>query len=383
MDGCRPAGELEFAAGRYYIQDTGSLLAVSALDPQPGEWILDLCAAPGGKSTAILDRLGDSGWLLANEVIQSRQAALQLNLARSGNVRYGVSQRDPERLADQLGPIFDSVLVDAPCSGQSLFARGKQDASAFASKAVEYCAAREARILRAASQLVRPGGRLVYSTCTFAFTENEQQVDQFLSQHKDWTTGRSCLLESWRTPGFEGCYRLWPHREPTSGAFAAVLQRADGAERDPSNVGRGPPSSRTGRRIRRRGLPDSFEDWGQLTNVDVRGSELRLFGWPGVIPRELEPACSVGPEIAFRKRVAWFPSYALAMRRDPHWQPHRYVELNDDQARAYVAGDTFEQLERGWSVATWRGGPLGWFKSDGRRAKNHLPRAARLTPNRH
>jgi 16S rRNA C967 or C1407 C5-methylase (RsmB/RsmF family) len=111
---------------------------------------------------------------------------LEFNLARHGSTRYVISSLDPDEMARRLPAEFDAVLVDAPCSGQSLVGRGKQTASAFAPNTIEHCAARQVRILDAAASLVRPGGRLVYSTCTFAYAENEGQIESFLQRHSEW-----------------------------------------------------------------------------------------------------------------------------------------------------------------------------------------------------
>ncbi|MCA9206588.1 MAG: RsmB/NOP family class I SAM-dependent RNA methyltransferase, partial [Planctomycetales bacterium] len=215
----RPPQTIAFAAGDYYIQDAGSLLASQLLKAAEGEVICDLCASPGGKSTAILEDIGDSGWLLANEAIRTRLPALEFNLARHGSPRFAVSQLDPDSLADRVGPIFDAVLVDAPCSGQTLVSRGKQSDASWSMRQVEHSAARQQRILTAAARLVRPGGRLVYSTCTFAVEENEARVEQFLAEHRGWSPFPCDELRRWQSPLLESAYRLWPHRDGCAGAF--------------------------------------------------------------------------------------------------------------------------------------------------------------------
>ena len=221
----RPSQSLRYAAGDYYIQDAGSLLALALLNAQPNEAICDLCGAPGGKASGIAETLEESGFLLANEPIGSRTAILRFALSRTGNPRHAITQQDPEQIADRFDELFDAVLVDAPCSGQAMVARGKRETNAFDQKQVEHSAARQRRILLAACRLLKPGGRLIYSTCTFAVEENEAQI-RFLRNHFP-----DCFepispphLDRWASPIEPGCFRLWPHRDPTSGAFAAGLK---------------------------------------------------------------------------------------------------------------------------------------------------------------
>ncbi len=370
----RPGAQLNFAAADYYIQDAASLLAVALLDAQPGELICDLCAAPGGKATAILEALHARGWLLANEAVRSRLPPLTLNLARHGATRYVVSQLDPARLADFLGPTFDAVLVDAPCSGQSLLARGKQSAAAFTPAAIEHCAARQARILDAAVRLVRPGGRLVYATCTFSYAENEAQIERLLQRHHDWTSAAHHGWSAWQAGTLPGCYRLWPHRHGCGGAFAALLRR-QGSAVEPAAVAGAAPKTR----LPEQALPTEFATWGRLQAGLVLGNPQQRFAWPQRPVAPLSDIAAAGPEVAFRKGATWHPAYALAMRRDgPNWCPAATRTMDDDDARAYVAGQALRGAARGWQVAVWRGRPLGWLKGDGRTLKNHLPKPARF-----
>lgn len=367
----RPSQHLEYGCGSYYIQDAGSLLAVALLDAHPGEWICDLCAAPGGKATAVVEALAGDGWLVANEPVHSRRAPLALNLARHGATRYVLSQADPTWLADHVGEIFDAVLIDAPCSGQSLVTRGKQSASAFGPRAVEHCAARQTRILDAAARLVRPGGRLVYSTCTFAYAENESQVTEFLERHSHWDPMPLATLAPWHSTLVEGCYRVWPHRDRVAGAFAARLVRGQ------SNDDTSTPRPRGGR-LAPAPLPSEFHKWGTIHCDSLLGTDQQLFGWPAPLPPSLESLAVAGPEIAFRKHSTWFPAYALAMRRDEQWSPRQFIDLPTEDARRYLEGQMLAASARGWQVARHQSRPMGWIKADGRRAKNHLPKSARL-----
>ncbi len=173
----RPSQSPHYVCNDYYIQDAGSLLALALLAAKPHERICDLCAAPGGKASGILEKLGTGGFLLANEPIRSRWEILEWSLNRIGNPRFALSGCDPDRLPTELFGTFDAVLVDAPCSGQTLVGKRKRSDNAFDASQVAHSAARQRRILTHALPLLKPGGRLVYSTCTFAVEENEAQME--------------------------------------------------------------------------------------------------------------------------------------------------------------------------------------------------------------
>jgi len=226
---CRPSHSIAYAAGDFFLQDAGSLLALAACgadqDVLGGMLVCDLCAAPGGKASALVEAVGPSGFVLANEPVHGRLAALAFNLTRTGSDRWGVSSSDPETLADRLGGVFDSVLVDAPCSGQALLSRGKQSASALSEKQIRHSAARQRRILDAATRLLRPGGKLVYSTCTFAAEENETQVNRLIEQD-GLRPSAVDRLSPYASDVAPASYRLWPHRDACAGGFAACLDPA-------------------------------------------------------------------------------------------------------------------------------------------------------------
>ena len=166
--------------GVYYVQDPSAMAAGVFLDPRPGEWILDLAAAPGGKATHIAARMQGEGVLVANEVSRRRASVLAMNLERMGITNAMVTNETPERLAARWPGLFDAVLVDAPCSGEGTFSRDAQALRAWSVATVESYAYRQKLILDEAAQLVRPGGRLLYGTCTFSPEENEGVIADFL-----------------------------------------------------------------------------------------------------------------------------------------------------------------------------------------------------------
>ncbi len=243
----RPGKHPYHAAGLYYLQDPSATAPVELLDPQPGETILDLAAAPGGKSTHIAARLGDQGLLVANEVIHKRAWELAGNLERWGATNVAITTETPERLTGRWrdgedgGGRFDAVLVDAPCSGEGMFRKGDAARREWSPALVQGCAARQDGILEQAAALVRPGGRLVYATCTFAPEEDEGTIARFLHGHPEFSLvepprrlgfdrGRpEWLPAALQRPDLVRCVRLWPHHVAGEGHFAALLKK-DGEE---------------------------------------------------------------------------------------------------------------------------------------------------------
>ena len=401
----RPSRSLPFAAADFYLQDAGSLLALAACDADRSiPWwypadrsplVCDLCAAPGGKASALAEMLGDDGFLLANEPIRSRVPALAHNLARTGSDRYAITTLDPRRLAEQLPEVFDMVLVDAPCSGQALLSRGRQTAAALSQRQIDHSAARQRRILGSAIRLLRPGGMMVYSTCTFAEAENETQVRWLASAHGMQPVSVS-RLSPYASPAAEGCYRLWPHRHATAGSFAATLLRGDA---DPSQGDTAAsPDDRGGRRskhrdqaeptagrTRGRATKEMTIDQGQLQawfrgleRVSIGSREATVIGWPDDVPEWVDRLAASGPELAYRTGRTWKPAHAAAVRRIPRAVSARVTEVDEATARQFLSGEPLRSTDRGWFVVSWRGRPLGWAKGDGSVAKNHLPTPFRM-----
>ena len=228
----RPGLHPYHEAGAYYLQEASAMAPVALLDPQPGEFILDMCAAPGGKSTQIAGRLRGEGFLLCNEYSPKRAKILSRNIERLGIANALVTNETPDSLAKRLPGFFDRVLVDAPCSGEGMFRKEEAAVTDWSQETVEMCARRQEEILDAAAQLVRDGGLLVYSTCTFAPEEDELAVEAFLGRHPEFAP--EAVDAPWFAPGPNGSFRLWPHKLLGEGHFAAVLRKMgmEAPERD-------------------------------------------------------------------------------------------------------------------------------------------------------
>jgi NOL1/NOP2/sun family putative RNA methylase len=405
------------AAGLLYLQEPSALLPVEALDVRPGQRLLDLAASPGGKTTQIAGKLGGSGVVLANEVERSRLQALADNLDRWGSRRVAVCNEPVERLAERLPRgWFDRVLLDAPCSGEGLFRRSQAARAQWRPGHVRGAAERQRRLLRLAAGLVRPGGVLVYSTCTFAPEENEQQVAAFLAEHDGWEVlaipwhegfapGRPDWCEG-APAGLERTVRLWPHRLRGDGHFVARLgRRGDGPPAGP--VPPGPPPQgplRPGspppgrhRRDRDRGRRDLRDH-----NRD-QGAGAVLAAWEGFaaeVIREPLPAPRVVGERAYlvpdaelaAADLRWFrpglplgrgragrfePAHALALALDPAGVA-RQLRLDGRLAREFLRGETLPCAEPpGWILVTMGDWPIGWGRIAGGALKSQVPRGLR------
>ena len=230
-DDSQPGRHPYHAAGLYYMQEPSAMAVAALLDPQPGEWVLDLAAAPGGKATHLIARMGDEGLLVANDVDRARARDLAENLERWGARNVLITNNTPEQLAAHFGAVFDRVLVDAPCSGEGMFR--KQGGFAWSETMVLACARRQTAILETAVSLLRPGGVLAYATCTFAPEEDEGVIGRFLAQHPDFTW-MSCWLRAMRRANSSGsAAKGWlkgrVHRlstPPTAAANASVVVRS-------------------------------------------------------------------------------------------------------------------------------------------------------------
>lgn len=239
----RPGKHPYHEAGVYYIQEPSAMAPAHYLDARPGEAILDCCAAPGGKSTQIACQLKGEGILVCNEIHPARARILSENIERMGISNAIVTNASPQTLAQHFPQCFDRIMVDAPCSGEGMFRKNEEAISQWSPENVTLCAERQDAILDEADKMLRPGGRLVYSTCTFAPQENEGSILRFLERHPDYRVVEIPLCEGMSRGNadyyksdcagkfkeqIKNTLRLWPHKLHGEGHFIAVLQKKAG-----------------------------------------------------------------------------------------------------------------------------------------------------------
>lgn len=394
----RPSQFPHYVASDYYIQDAGSLLALALLAPQSNEWICDLCAAPGGKASAILEQLGEGGFLIANEPIRTRLDILEWALTRTGNPRFSILNRDPEDLLDAWSHRLDAILVDAPCSGQTLIGRGKRSDNAFDETQVLHSAARQRRILQAALGLLKPGGRLIYSTCTFAMEENEHQIRWLRETYGDLLEPIELPeLSAWASGLEPGCYRTWPDRDRCAGSFAAALRLCDTI--DISNEQFSTNTENTTRRksskknvassssTSRSRTKESLQAFGHIENLEYWKEGDRWQGVASDVSWIAKESVDRFPSLAGGVDKSLQPHPMLALLPGTHFQPNHTFALNAAEAMAFARGEALPispmqavPPNGSWTVATWEGKPLGWMKSVGSRMNNYYPKIARLSP---
>lgn len=439
--GDRPGRHPWHEAGVYYIQEPSAMAVVTLLDPQPGDSVLDLCAAPGGKTSHIASGLQGSGFLLSNEIHPARAKILSQTVERMGAANVVVTNETAERLLQYFPEFFDRIVVDAPCSGEGMFRKDEDAASHWSPAHVSLCAARQQSILAKAAEMLKDGGRLVYSTCTFAPEENERTVEAFLSvfpqfeveetRHfpglaegrPDWSvTGRKDLIHT---------VRIWPHKTNGEGHFIAVLKKKGRAgetclsgQSETSEEGRRrlkKPDYLTGRseakvllREYREFCDETLKDagyWKEQRELILFGDQLYLL--PGRMPsfaglKVLRPGLHLGT----RKKNRFEPSHSLALAiKESQALLYRRFSADSRETAAYLRGEAVsdrqgpagekekekkekekkdkekkdkgkkdkdkDKEEKGWALVTADGYSLGWAKLSGGVLKNHYPKGLR------
>ncbi|MGM9668603.1 MAG: RsmB/NOP family class I SAM-dependent RNA methyltransferase [Faecousia sp.] len=366
--GSRPGLHPWHDAGIYYLQEASAMAPVALLDPRPGERILDLCAAPGGKSTQIAGRMQGKGLLVCNEYSPKRAKILSRNIERLGIANALVLNETPDRLAQRFPGGFDRILVDAPCSGEGMFRKEEAAVTDWSEDTVAMCAQRQRQILDCAARMLRPGGRLVYSTCTFAPREDEEVVESFLLAHPDFSQER--VDAPWFVPGERGIgFRLWPHKLKGEGHFAAVLRKA-GAQIPAYPV-------LSGCR-----LPREWLDFGNALDIRLSEGKATMFGQTLYWASEEMPdlmglkVLRPGLELGSCLKGRFVPAHALAL-----WL-HRCGNMQDypedsPEMDAYLHGNVVPSRKAGWCLVTAGGYSIGWGKGDGTVLKNHYPKGLR------
>ena len=369
-----PGKSVLHEAGAYYIQEPSAMAVVQAADIKAGERVLDLCAAPGGKSTHAACFYPEL--LVSNEIIPSRAKILAQNMERCG-VKCGVVTCEaPETLADKWGEFFDAVIADVPCSGEGMFRRREIAVEEWSEENCAKCAQRSADIIRQAARLTAAGGRIIYSTCTFNTAENESVIANFLSEHPEFSLASTPIDD---IPGIvrgEGGIglRLYPHKVKGEGHFVCVLKKEDGIFARVKTQKTGAPKD----------VLKAFEQFSKqalATEIDCNFcAGNMLYSIPRACP-DLNGIkyLRAGLPLGTFERGRFIPhhSLALALKKE---EVKRFLELesNSREALSYLHGETLPaDLENGWALVTVDGISLGWGKAVDGVLKNFYPKGLR------
>lgn len=380
----RPSKHPAYYAGLYYLQEPSAMTPAAMLPVVPGDRVLDLCAAPGGKSTELASKLKGRGMLVSNDISYSRARALLKNLELAGAANICVTSEAPEKLAGVWPEFFDKILVDAPCSGEGMFRRDEDMVKDWNEKGPEYYVPIQRQILSQAAAMLRPGGYMLYSTCTFSVEEDEENVAYVLEEFPQM---QLCCLDLDKVPGacggfgLSGCMRLFPHRLKGEGHFLALMRKKGGDDGGKEILPPMDPGT-AGKRVRAvekekeldAFLRQSGAEWDYGRIVIHQDNAYYL-------PEELAwnlplRFLRTGLFLGELKKGRFEPSQALAMSMKAGQFPNTVsFPGGDSRVLRYLKGETIslegdEGPVKGWCLAAMEGFPLGWAKGTGMSLKN-------------
>ena len=360
---------------------------VALLDPQPGERICDLCAAPGGKSTQIAGRMQGQGFLLCNEWSPKRAKILSRNIERMGVANALVTNENVETLADRFAAWFDRVLIDAPCSGEGMFRKDRKMVKAWEEHGPEFFAKIQRSIVTQAARMLKPGGMMLYSTCTFDSEENEGTIEYLMRQYPEFiikeirpyegfACGKPEVTES-KDESFAKTVRIWPHKMHGEGHYVALLQKGEKIEKDTLKTSKNKAKK----------VPEEILEFFKDIDWDIDWSRLELYSekvyyMPENIPnvkgiRFLRTGLYLGD----LKKNRFEPSQSLAMcLKKEEYKNTVNLNVADERVVKYLKGETIEVDDislgkaKGWQLVLVDGYPLGWGKlANGTLKNKYLP----------
>lgn len=384
----RPGKHPYHEMGLYYIQEPSAMSAAALLAPKPGMRVLDLCAAPGGKSTQLATYLGDSGLLVSNEINTQRSRILSQNIERMGIKNAIVTNEDSFVLASHFPGFFNAIQVDAPCSGEGMFRKLPEAIEQWSMENVAICAARQKEILDNAAVMLKPGGTIVYSTCTFSREENEDVIECFLERHPDFT--------------LEEMERFWPHKVDGEGHFVAKLVRRGCVDTDlkadrktKKNKNSKNRKNETKPALTKENMKLLSEFLDETISEDmaawIKNSRLVMFGEQLYRLPDMEVDIKglkvqrAGLHIGEFKKQRFEPSHSLALALKIS-EAKNVVKLTCDNPQTIgffngqsvmLSDEQAAECKKGWALVCVDGYPAGWGKVNGAQVKNHYPKGLR------
>lgn len=377
-----------FHAGAYYVQEASSMFLEQAVRRyvKAPSVCLDLCAAPGGKSTHLISLLPEESWLVSNEVIRSRSYVLAENMAKWGNPNVMVTNNDPEEIG-RLTHFFDVILADVPCSGEGMFRKDTDSTGEWSVANVELCANRQRRIIHDIWNALKPGGLLIYSTCTYNMEENEENIRYIVEE-----LGAEALPipvpDDWQVTGAfrydNPVCRFFPHKTKGEGFFLAALRKSEGEVETIRYRSRNKKEKNKTAPV----LPDVARRWlveMERFAPEWDGNSLRMHSaavreaYP--LLREHLRILSSGIGLGEMKGKDFVPAQELAFSTAVQQDAFPTVELDWDEAIRYLKKEALllpAGTEKGYVLIRYKGFPLGFAKHLGNRANNLYPQEWRI-----
>ena len=391
LDEERPARHPFYACGLYYLQEPSAMTPAASLPIEPGDSVLDLCAAPGGKATELGARLKGKGILVANDISNSRAKALLRNIELFGITNAFVTNENPARLAECFPEYFNKILVDAPCSGEGMFRKEPAVADAWTPDKPQQCAAMQREIVSHAVEMLMPGGLMLYSTCTFAPVENEGTVSFILEEFPELELVDLPMYEDFDhgnpewgdgDPRLSKTVRIWPHHSQGEGHFLALFQKKGEAVQ--------PYRSYFGnlKKEEKKVMEEFFLDFTceiPWNRMEVRADKAYLLPPLDISVRGIKFLRN-GLYLGDLKKNRFEPSQQLALTLQPNDYPYCIcLAQNDERISRYLRGETIliDEKEaartKGWQLLCVEGYPLGWGKLVNGTLKNKYPAGWRVT----
>ncbi len=366
-----------YRAGLFYIQEPSAMMPARSMPVEPDDMVLDMCAAPGGKATQLASKLSDEGFLLANDISAGRGKALLKNLEMAGIDNFCVTAENPDHLTDVYPEFFDKILLDAPCSGEGMFRKDQKSIAAWKERGPEYYSVIQEGLLEDAAIMLKPGGYMLYSTCTFSVIENEMQILKLLEKHPELTTEKISPYEGFSGGylGLEDAVRIFPHKMNGEGHFCCLIKKNGSIDK-----GKAEANKRDKQIIKK--LPEALSDFISHVKYDfskgcfIRDKERIYYLNKNVSRIQSLRYLRTGLYIGDIKAERFEPSQAFAMVLGKGGFEY-CIDYNpaDIQLDKYLKGESFKiikETKKGfpWRLVTVDGYPLGWAKLSGGMLKN-------------
>ena len=370
-------------AGMIYVQEPAAMAPVECVDIEPDWKVLDMCAAPGGKSTQLKNKLGENGILVSNEIIPSRCKILTGNIERLGLNNCAVTCMNTAKLAKAFPKAFNLVMCDAPCSGEGMFRKEEAAINEWSNENVIMCSERQSEILDNAAKLVTNGGYIIYSTCTFSVEENEMTVDNFLKNHPEFElvpVNKRIIKHTVDGIEFEGCEckdikftrRFYPHVSKGEGQFMAVLHNTLDTFSESKHIKK---SDGKINRIVEEFLNDTLSEYNKSHVLSYNGNPV-YFSPDFEIPKGAAFCCGI--TIGEIKKNYILPHHQFFMAMGKYFNRIINLSAESDEIKKFLHGEEFEtDCINGWAVVMVDGCSVGGVKVVNGRAKNHYPKGLR------